>query len=410
MSLFSAFPLSPVLVTRLTAAGIVAPTPIQTEAIPALLAGRDLVGQARTGSGKTLAYALPLVQACDPRSKGVQALVLVPTRELAVQVGGVIAGLADRSGLRVALLYGGRAMGPQQQALARGDQIVVATPGRLLDHLRQGSISLRQVRYLVLDEADEMLDRGFGPDVERILAQTPPERQTALFSATVPDWVRQTAERHLRDPLTVMVDPDPEDRPAIEQVVYEVREGGKPQALRTLLGRQAQGSTIVFGRTKHRVKRLALQLADEGYRAAALQGNMSQVARERVIADFRAGRVAVLLATNIAARGLDLEGVSQIINYELPESAEWFTHRAGRTGRMGRTGRAVTLLEPADLTQWRQIERVLGQRFPRHTWETGLPIAEVRTTPEARRPAVAGPAHLHAARGGRRQPERTRQR
>lgn len=376
MSLFSEFQLSPALLNRLAATEIISPTPIQSQAIPALLAGRDVVGQASTGSGKTLAYALPLLQACYPKHRGVQALVIVPTRELAVQVGGVLASLAGQSGVRVALLYGGRPIRAQQLALARGDQVVVATPGRLLDHLKQKSISLSGVRYLVLDEADEMLDQGFGPDVERILAQTPPGRQTSLFSATLPAWVQRTAARHLHDPLTIMLGTEAQDRPAIEQMVYEVNEKDKPQVLRRLIDRQVQGSTIVFGRTKHRVKHMAIQLASEGYRAAALQGNMSQNARERVIADFRAGRVQVLLATNVAARGLDLEDVNLVINYELPESAEWFTHRAGRTGRMGKTGQAVTLLEPTDLGKWRQIERVLEQRFPRHSWETGLPVAE----------------------------------
>ena len=390
MSLFSSFALSPSLLSKLTAAGIVTPTPIQSRAIPPLLEGRDLVGQARTGSGKTLAYALPLVQLCDSNNKGVQALVLVPTRELAIQVGSVLAGLVGASGPRVVLLYGGRPIRAQQLALARGDQLVVATPGRLLDHLGQGSISLKKVRYLVLDEADEMLDRGFGPDVERILAQTPPERQTALFSATVPEWVRQTAKRHLRDPLTVMLDTEPTERPAIDQVVYEVREEQKPHVLRKLIDRQAHGSTIVFGKTKHRVKRMALQLVEEGYSAAALQGNMSQNARERVIADFRSGKVSVLLATNVAARGLDLEDVSLVVHYELPESAEWFTHRSGRTGRMGRAGRAVTLLEPADLSKWKQIERDLDQKFPRHSWETGLPVADAQRPPLERTVRTAG--------------------
>lgn len=406
MSLFSAFPLAPVLVQRLAAGNIVAPTPIQDAALPALLSGRDLIGQARTGSGKTLAFLLPIVQRTDPARAGVQALVLAPTRELVVQIGAVLGQLTGPGGrLRTALLYGGKALGPQAQALGRGVHIVIATPGRLLDHLGQGNINLATLRMLVLDEADEMLDRGFGPAVERILAQTPPRRQTALFSATMPDWIQKTAARHLRNPVTVMVDPAPEHKPEIDQVIYEVQEGAKPRVLRALLDRQTEGSTIVFGRTKHHVKRLALQLQAEGYPAAALQGNMSQNARERVIEDFRAGPVAVLLATNVAARGLDLTDVAQVINYELPESAEWFTHRAGRTGRMGRTGTAVTLLAPDDLVQWRQIERSLGVRLPRQAWAAETPpvAAVVRTPPSA--PAPPNPAKP-ARRRRRPQPSR----
>lgn len=390
---FSQFTLSPALISRLTVAGITTPTPIQEQAIPALLEGRDVVGQARTGSGKTLAYLLPLLQRCDPRRKGVQALVLVPTRELAVQVGDVVGDLASAMGLRAVLVYGGRAMGPQQQAIAQGRQIVIATPGRLLDHINQRTISLQGVSYLVLDEADEMLDRGFGPDVERILTHIPAERQTALFSATVPLWVQQTAARQMRKPLMVMVDAAPEDKPAIEQVVYEVTAEGKLPVLRALIDRQAGGSTMVFGRTKHRVKRIAEQLAREGYKAAALQGNMSQNARERVLTDFRAGRISILLATNVAARGLDIEDVTQVINYELPETADWLTHRIGRTGRMGKAGLAITLLEPADIAQWRQFERELGQRLVRHSWESGQPVvADAPMAPMAAgRPSAALP-------------------
>lgn len=333
-----------------------------------MLAGRDVMGQARTGSGKTLAFALPLVSKCDPAVRGVQALVLVPTRELAIQVGGVTQQMAQSLGLRMTLLYGGRSLLPEKQALAAGAQIVVGTPGRTLDHLRQGTLSLKSVRFLVLDEGDEMLDRGFGPDVDRILSHTSTDRQTALLSATVPAWVEQTAARHLRNPLLVRADVELEAPPEIEHVVYDVGPAGKLQALRALLDRQGNGPIIVFGRTKHGVKKLARQLGEIGYSVAALQGNLSQNARERVMEDFRTGRVRVLLATNVAARGLDIAGVEQVINYELPESAELFTHRAGRTGRMGRSGEAVTLLTPEDSPKWRQIERALGKRLARVSW------------------------------------------
>jgi superfamily II DNA/RNA helicase len=245
---------------------------------------------------------------------------------------------------------------------------VIGTPGRTLDHLRQGSLSLKQVRVLVLDEGDEMLDRGFAPDVERILAFAPADRQTALFSATLPPWVAGTARKHLRSPITVSVDAGASSPPEIEHVVYDVDASAKLGALMTLLDQRADQPVIVFGRTKHGVKKLAQRLVDLGYPSAALQGNLSQNARERVMSDFRAGRVPILLATNVAARGLDVQDVGCVINYELPESADWFTHRVGRTGRMGRRGQAITLLTEDDAGKWRQIERALGRRLHRQSW------------------------------------------
>jgi ATP-dependent RNA helicase DeaD len=391
---FSDLELRPETRAVLDAMGISTPTPIQAQAIPVLLEGRDVIGQARTGSGKTLAFALPIVERCDPTVRGVQALVLVPTRELAIQVGEVLGRLAVARRLRMTLLYGGRSLLPERQALRGGAQIVVGTPGRTLDHLRQRNLALRGVRFFVLDEGDEMLDRGFAPDVERILAQTPPQRQTALFSATLPDWVAATAAKHLRNPITVDVDRDTPTPPEIEHVVYDVDPSAKLGALRRLLDDRGDGPVIVFGRTKHGVKKLAKQLVELGYPTAALQGNLSQNARERVMADFRSGDVPILLATNVAARGLDVAGVEQIINYELPESAEWFTHRSGRTGRMGRSGQAITFLTPEDAVKWGQIERALGRRLPRQSWPHGpgstAPLAGAGTVvPSQPRPARA---------------------
>ena len=361
-------PLQRVLATQ----GITQPTPIQAEAIPVLLERRDVIGQARTGSGKTLAFALPLLERADARVRGVQALVLVPTRELAIQVGAVLAPLADALGLSHTLLYGGRSLAPERRALA-GAQIVVGTPGRTLDHLRQGSLSLKRVSFFVLDEADEMLDRGFAPDVERILAQVPQSRQTALFSATLPTWVAGIAARHVKNAVTIEVDADMPAPPEVEHVVYEVETAAKLDALRTLLDGRGQDAVIVFGRTKHGVKKLAQRLDALGYPAAALQGNLSQNARERVMRGFRSGAVPILLATNVAARGLDVPEVGQVINYELPESPEWLTHRVGRTGRMGRAGRAITLLAPEDAAKWRQFEKVLGRRLERRKWDRAVP-------------------------------------
>lgn len=403
---FADLSVRPALVQLLEGLDIVTPTPIQARAIPVLLEGRDVVGQARTGSGKTLAFSLPIVEKCDRSVRAIQALVLVPTRELAIQVGGVLGQLALARGLRLTLLYGGRSLVPERQAL-QSAQIVVGTPGRTLDHLRQGHVKLDGVRVLVLDEGDEMLDRGFAPDVERIIRYTPAKRQTALFSATMPEWVAQTASKHLRNPVTVSVDPATTSAPAIEHVVYDVDPATKIAALRTLLDQRGESPIIVFGRTKHGVKKLARQLVEAGYPVAALQGNLSQNARERVMVDFRSGAMPILLATNVAARGLDVSGVEQVINYELPESAELFTHRVGRTGRMGRKGMAVTFLVPDDAVKWRQIEKALGHRLPRQPWPGSVVNAVVdegRPRPEpVRRPESAG----SAGRGGQDAP-RTR--
>jgi ATP-dependent RNA helicase DeaD len=386
---FAQLSIPPRLVQLLNEAEITTPTPIQADVIPVLLDGRDVIGQARTGSGKTLAFGLPLLLRCEPARRGVQALVLVPTRELAIQVSDVLAPLAALLGLRTTLLYGGRSLGPEQRAL-RGAQVIIGTPGRTLDHLRQGALSLSTLRTFILDEGDEMLDRGFAPDVERILGFAPRTRQTALFSATLPEWVAGTARKHLHQPVTIEVDAGAVSAPEIDHLVYDVDPAHKMNALLTLLDRRGDRPVIVFGRTKHGVKKLAQKLVQLGYPSAALQGNLSQNARERVMADFRAGRVPILLATNVAARGLDVHDVDTVINYELPESAEWFTHRVGRTGRMGRSGRAITFLTAEDGVRWRQIERALGRKLARAPWSEAPAMA---TAPVEVRPSrVAPPA------------------
>jgi ATP-dependent RNA helicase DeaD len=379
---FAQFDLQPALQRALEAQTLVRPTPIQAAAIPVLLMGEDVIGQARTGSGKTLAFVLPMVARLDPRVRAIQGLVLVPTRELAIQVASVLAPFAGARQLRHALLHGGRSLGPEQRALKTA-HIVIGTPGRTLDHLRQGNLSLDRVRLVVLDEADEMLDRGFAPDVERILAHAPDARQTALFSATLPEWVMGIAARHVRNAVTIEVDAEAPAPPEIEHIVYDIEATPRLDALRTLLDRRGDEAVIVFGRTKHGVKKLADRLAALGYPTAALQGNLSQNARERVMASFRSGAVPILLATNVAARGLDVPEVGQVINYELPESPEWFTHRVGRTGRMGRAGMAITLLAPEDATRWRQFERALGRRFERRRWTHPAAAVPASRTPTA---------------------------
>ncbi|MDE2989247.1 MAG: DEAD/DEAH box helicase [Chloroflexota bacterium] len=367
-AVFSEMELSRATRTALAAMEISEPTPIQQETIPLLLAGRDVIGQARTGSGKTLAFATPMVERCDPRVHEVQALVLTPTRELAIQVGQVTDAVAKSQGLHTTLLYGGRSARPEQSALRRGAQIVIGTPGRTLDHLRQGTLDLRSVRFLVLDEADEMLDRGFARDVEGILGYTPSERQTAMFSATLPDWVATTAAKHLRQPATVEVDADLQTLPSVTHLVYSIRRDHKIGALRSLLDERNGEAVIVFGKTKHGVKKLARQLDELGYPVGALQGNLRQNARERVMREFRSGGTPILVATNVAARGLDIDGVGQVINYDLPDSPQLFTHRVGRTGRMGREGEAITFVTPEEESKWREIDRSLGVRFVRRPW------------------------------------------
>ena len=370
VEVFPGVALRPATRRALSLMNISQPTPIQTESIPPLLDGRDLVGQARTGSGKTLAFAIPLTEQCDPSLRRVQALVLVPTRELAIQVAEVTKALCSSQRLRVSLLYGGRSAKPECAELKNGAQIIIGTPGRTLDHLRQGTLDLRSVRFLVLDEADEMLDRGFARDVEAILSETPSERQTALLSATLPEWVAATARKHLRNPVSVEIDTDLRALPTVEHLVYTIRPNEKISALQTLLDAQDGSPVIVFGRTKHGVKKLARQLDKLGYSVGALQGNLSQNARERVMKEFRSGATPTLVATNVAARGLDIDGVSQVINFDLPDTDLLFTHRVGRTGRMGRSGEAVTFITPDEERKWREIQRALGRKFSVRRWNT----------------------------------------
>ncbi|HEU0002911.1 MAG TPA: DEAD/DEAH box helicase [Ktedonobacteraceae bacterium] len=361
MSSFQDFPL--LAATRATLANmeIIEPTPVQAEAIPALLAGHDLVGQSATGSGKTLAYGIPLVERVARDKRVTQALVLVPTRELAIQVHAVLVQLATSRRLSTALLVGGRPYGNQLSALRYGAQIVVGTPGRVKDHLDRGSLALNQLRICILDEADQMLDSGFAPAIEEILATTPDTRQIALFSATMPDWIETLQQKFLNHPVRVAISAAPGTQSAIEQIAYQVPQEQKIAALCTLLHSTEGESSLVFGKTKYGVEKLGKQLGKLGFTVGTLHGNKSQRAREEVLSAFRRGQVQTLLATNVAARGLDITGIHQVINYELPESSDLFTHRIGRTGRMGRQGKAITLLVPADVPKWRRMAHALGQ-------------------------------------------------
>lgn len=360
-SSFSDFSLQPATHEILATMQIVEPTPIQAGAIPALMAGNDIVGQSATGSGKTLAYGIPVVERLTREKRVAQALVLVPTRELAIQVNTVLCRFAAGRKLSTALLVGGRAYGSQLSALRYGAQIVVGTPGRVKDHLDRGSLVLNQLRMCILDEADQMLDSGFAPVIEEILATMPATRQTALFSATMPGWVETLQKRFLKDPITIEISPVTGAQSTIEQIAYQVPQEHKMAALCTILHSTEGGSSLIFGKTKHGVEKLGQQLNKLGFTVETLHGNKSQSAREKVLTAFRKGMVPTLLATNVAARGLDITGIDLVINYELPESSELFTHRIGRTGRMGRQGKAITLLVPSDVPRWRRMARHLGQ-------------------------------------------------
>ena len=326
------------------------------------------MGQARTGSGKTLAYVLPLLERIDADRPEQQALVLGPTRELVEQIASVTEPLAACRGARVVRILGGVSYGPQRKALDAGAQIVVATPGRALDLIESGSIRTQAVGVVVLDEADLMFDIGMAPQVEAILRHVPADRQTSLFSATVPEWVRRITQRHLSDAQWIELDTEPEDRPDIDHEVWIVPEVERLAAVQHILDETRGTPTIVFGRTRHQVSRLGTRLKDLGMRVDSIQGAMPQQARSRVIERLRSSRIDVLVATNVAARGLDIAGLGQVINYDVPEDPNLFTHRTGRTGRMGGLGRSITLVSGADLGALNAIERILGGKLVRRTW------------------------------------------
>ena len=361
---FAALGLAAPLAAGLAALGYEEPTPIQREAIPPLLAGRDILAEAPTGTGKTAAFALPMLQRLAGDGRGQPAaprgLVLVPTRELAMQVAEAIHRYGQPFGLHVLPVYGGQAISQQTRALRRGVDIVVATPGRAVDHLTRGPLSLSTVEVVVLDEADEMLDMGFAEDLETILSSTPPERQTALFSATISPPIARIAGRHLRDPIRVLVKPDRSGGDAAErvrQVAYVVRRADKPLALGRILDLEDPTSALVFARTRGEVDELAERLAAHGHDVAAIHGGMTQEQRDRVMGRFRDGSLDILVATDVAARGLDIDHVSHVVNFDIPPNPEAYVHRIGRTGRAGRSGIAITLVEPREHRLLRNIER-----------------------------------------------------
>jgi ATP-dependent RNA helicase DeaD len=363
---FADLALAPELRHALSGLGYEEPTPIQQAAIPPLLEGRDLVGQAATGTGKTAAFALPVLQRVLREGGRPEplALVLVPTRELAMQVSEAMHRYGHEIGARVLPIYGGQPIGRQLRALDRGVDVVVATPGRALDHIARGTLDLRGLGVVVLDEADEMLDMGFAEDIEAILGNTPESRQTALFSATMPPRINGMVRRHLRNPVRVELGRQaPADGLLVQQSAYIVPRGHKPAALGRVLDLEAPAAAIVFCRTRDEVDRLTETLNGRGYRAEALHGGMDQQQRDRVMGRLRGGSIDLLVATDVAARGLDVEQLTHVVNYDVPSAPELYVHRIGRVGRAGREGTAITLVEPREHRMLKAIERATGQRI-----------------------------------------------
>ena len=385
---FQQFNFHPKVAAGVAAAGYSTPTPIQAQAIPTVMEGRDVMGLAQTGTGKTAAFALPILHRLMGGKRGqVRALVVAPTRELAEQINDSFRTLGHQTGLRSITVYGGVGINPQIQKLRAGVEIVVACPGRLLDHIQQKTINLSQLEVLVLDEADMMFDMGFFPDIRRILKHLPRQRQTLLFSATMPDEIRKLAHEVLNDPVTAQVDTI---APAttVSHALYPVEQHLKTGLLISLLQHTGTGSVLIFTRTKHRAKSLGEKLDKCGYRAASLQGNLSQNKRQAALDGFRKGTFQVLVATDIAARGIDVSQISHVINFDIPGTPEAYIHRIGRTGRAAHSGDAFTMITREDTVMVRAIERILGSSIERRSvegFDYAVP-APKRDSQPARRP------------------------
>ncbi len=375
---FDSLNLHPQLVQALTERGYTTPTPIQAGLIPLMLTGADVIGQAQTGTGKTAAFALPILQNLEPNQKLPQALVLAPTRELALQVADFFYEYGKHLGARVLTVYGGAPYGRQITRLNKGVDVVVATPGRLLDLLKRNAINLRLVKTVVLDEADEMLKMGFIEDVETILAETPDTRQTALFSATLPGPIRRLADKYMRDPQSVTIQREQVTAEMIEQRCYLVNQREKLAALTRLFEIEDISSALIFARTRVGTGELANELTVRGFPAETLNGDLSQEARERVLARFRNNQVKVLVATDVAARGLDIDDISHVFNYDLPDDPEVYVHRVGRTGRAGKTGLAISLVTPSEKRKISAVERFTHQKFTYLPLPTDVDIQQKR--------------------------------
>ena len=402
---FKNFKFDPKIEAGITACNYTLPTPIQKEAIPPILEGRDILGLAQTGTGKTAAFVLPLLQRLlnGPRKK-VRALIVAPTRELAEQIHADITKLAQKTGLRSISIYGGVGKHPQVRAIRSGVEILVACPGRLLDLLNDRSFSLKAVETFILDEADHMFDKGFLPDIRRIIKQLPTKRQSLVFSATMPQEIRHLAENILINPVTVQIN-HTQPKLAISHVLFQVAKEQKTSLLKTIIKEEEMKSTLVFTRTKHKAKSLALVLQKAGYRAASIQGNLSQLKRQEALNGFKNGKFKILVATDIAARGIDVKGISHVINYDVPDTPETYTHRTGRTGRAERTGQAFIFAGQEDTKIISRIEHNLGKKMRRQVtpgfpWDPNATVVEQKRK-HASRPNPRGkkPSSGAAGRG-----------
>src|SRR3954464_2307734 len=383
MTSFKDLGLSSNLLEALDDVGYESPSPIQEQAIPPMLEGRDIIGQAQTGSGKTAAFGLPLLETVDAEHNEVQALVLTPTRELCIQVTQAIRAYGLRKGIDVVAVFGGAPIRTQQSQLHDGGQVVVGTVGRVMDLMGRGSLVLHDCRFVVLDEADEMLDLGFLEDVERILNATPNSRQTALFSATMPPPIRKLADRYLYDPEHIKVKAATLTVESVEQFRVEVKPADKAEKLVEVLRSERPDQAIVFVRTKIRCDQLYRKLRDKGMNVKALHGDMSQGSRDGVMLSFKGGRTPILVATDVAARGLDISTVTHVVNYDVPISPDVYVHRIGRTGRVGRSGRAITFAEPRQKRELAAIERHVGTSIAQ--WEPGAHTEPAKVAERPRR-------------------------
>ncbi|MFA5863524.1 MAG: DEAD/DEAH box helicase [Phycisphaerae bacterium] len=382
---FDQFDLDPRCLTLLHQQGIVKPTPVQKQAIPIVSSGHDLIATAQTGTGKTLGFALPtltLLAARKPENNVM--LVLVPTRELAVQVHSVIRSLCQVLKMRSVAIYGGVGFGSQNDALRRGCSVIVATPGRLLDHMSQGTVRFHNLQILILDEADRMLDMGFLPDIKRIVSKLPKKRQTLMFSATFPPEIDYMAREMLKDPQRVTVGQMSKPVETVRQLIYTCQQEDKMDLLLRIIKDENPGSTLIFLRTKHRTDRIGRMLKKAGFNAAIIHGDRTQGQRQDALDGFKKGTYQILVATDVAARGIDVEGISHVINFDIPETADAYIHRVGRTGRNQAEGDAITLVTPDDRDSLRTIEKKLGHNLPRKEWEKSPQMRLTFEDPQAR--------------------------
>lgn len=404
------------IVEALTKKGITEPFPIQEQAIPVALTGQDIIGQAKTGTGKTFGFGLPLIQklGLNPE-KGAQALVVVPTRELCIQVAEDLALATGNRSTQVVAIYGGKSYEGQIAEIEAGAQIIVGTPGRLIDLAKQKKLDLRKITFMVLDEADEMLDLGFLPDVERLFAMTPPLRQTLMFSATMPSTILTLARKYQNRPMHIRAN-EPEEghtKADIKQFIYRAHMLDKDEVVGRILQAEGRGKTIIFCKTKRQASKVSDELIDRGFNATALHGDMAQDARERSMAAFRTGKKEILVATEVAARGIDVDDVTHVINYTVPEDQKNYLHRTGRTGRAGRTGIAVTFVDWEDMTRWQNINTALelGVPEPVETYSSSAHLFEDLGIPAGTKgrlrasTAVRPEKKPEPRRGGDRKPE-----